>query len=67
MNQVGRRQTEEVAYSFGPFRLLPDRQLLLKGDVPVKLGGRAFELLKLLVIRKGEILTKLELTPAVTA
>ena len=28
----------ELTFSFGPFRLSPRRQLLLKGDTPVPLG-----------------------------
>ena len=31
----------ERAVSFGPFRLLPDRRLLLESDKPVRLGSRA--------------------------
>jgi predicted ATPase/DNA-binding winged helix-turn-helix (wHTH) protein len=55
---------QNVAYSFGPFRLVPDRQLLLLEGVPVKLGGRAFELLHLLVGRSNELISKEELMAA---
>lgn len=55
---------QEIAYSFGSFRLLPDRQLLVLDGAAVKLGGRAFELLHLLVQRSGELITKDELMTA---
>jgi len=47
---------------FGTFRLLPQQKLLLQaGDKPVRLGGRAFDLLLTLVERAGEIVGKEEL------
>ncbi len=49
------------AVSFGPFRLLPAQQLLLEGEVPVRLGSRALEILTALVERAGELVTKNEL------
>src|SRR4051794_7955688 len=42
------------AISFGPFRLLAARRLLLEGDKPVRLGSRAFDILAALVERAGE-------------
>lgn len=54
----------ELTYCFGPFRFLPRRQLLLLKGRPVKLGGRAFELLQLLVQRCGELVSKNELMAA---
>ena len=48
----------ELTFSFGPFRLSPRRQLLLKGDTPVPLGSRAFEILLALVERAGEVVDK---------
>jgi predicted ATPase/DNA-binding winged helix-turn-helix (wHTH) protein len=44
--------------SFGPFRLFPARQLLLEGESPVRLGGRALEILLALTERAGEIVSK---------
>ena len=35
----------EHEISFGPFRLLPTRRLLLEGNEPVRLGSRALDLL----------------------
>jgi len=47
--------------SFGPFRLLAAERLLLEGDAPVRLGGRAFDILAALVERAGEVVGKEEL------
>ena len=55
---------QELTFCFGPFRLVPRRQLLLLDGRPVKLGGRAFELLQLLVQRRGELVSKKELMAA---
>ena len=51
----------ELEISFGPFRLLRDRRLLLKGDEPVPVGGRVLDLLIALVERPGEVVSKSEL------
>src|SRR5437762_3551117 len=51
----------EHEISFGPFRLLPTRRLLLEGDKAVPLGGRALDLLIALVEHPGEVITKPEL------
>jgi len=48
-------------FSFGPFVLIPDRQILLRGETPVRLGNRAFEILAILVQRAGELISKQEL------
>jgi DNA-binding winged helix-turn-helix (wHTH) protein len=47
--------------SFGPFRLLPTRFLLLEGDSPVALGSRALEILIILLERPGVLVSKQEL------
>ena len=47
--------------SFGSFRLLPARFLLLEGDKPVSLGSRALEILIILVERPGKLVSKEEL------
>src|ERR1700675_1501898 len=49
------------AISFGPFRLLPARRLLVEGDTPVRLRRRAFDILAALVERAGEVVGKEEL------
>src|ERR1700686_3006296 len=51
----------ERMISFGPFRLLPERRLLLKVDKPVCLGSRALDILMALVERPGELVSKEEL------
>lgn len=45
-------------FSFGEFRLIPARQLLLRGGAPVHLGSRALTILTALVERRGELVTK---------
>src|ERR1700727_2859085 len=49
------------AISFGPYRLLASRRLVLEGDKPVRLGSRAFDILTALVERAGEVVSKEEL------
>jgi predicted ATPase/DNA-binding winged helix-turn-helix (wHTH) protein len=46
------------AYRFGPFVLMPERQLLLQDGVPVRIGARALDLLTVLVERPGELVAK---------
>jgi len=53
-----RDTTHPRQFAFGPFRLLPTRQLLLEGDSPVRLGARARDLLIALVEQAGEVITK---------
>jgi len=51
-------QTPAVAYAFGPFRLdLVLRRLTLNGD-PIALPSRTFDILKILVENRGELVTK---------
>jgi hypothetical protein len=45
------REPAEHEISFGRFRLLPAQRLLLEGDKPVLIGGRAFDLLTVYVTR----------------
>src|SRR5689334_9748743 len=51
----------ELAYLFGPFRLIPARRLLLEAEQPVRLGSRALEILIALAERPAQLLTKNEL------
>jgi len=53
--------TEYLEFSFGPFRLIPERQLLVEGEEPVNLGARGLELLHALVEHAGEVVNKEEL------
>ena len=47
--------------SFGPFFLHDRTRLLERNGVPVKLGSRALDILRLLVSRAGEVVSKSEL------
>jgi predicted ATPase/DNA-binding winged helix-turn-helix (wHTH) protein len=49
------------SFAFGPFVLIPERQLLLKDDAPVRIGGRALDMLTALVENAGGLVTKREL------
>jgi predicted ATPase/DNA-binding winged helix-turn-helix (wHTH) protein len=49
------------SFAFGPFVLIPERQLLLKGEAPVRIGSRALDILTALVERPGELVNKREL------
>jgi DNA-binding winged helix-turn-helix (wHTH) protein len=51
--------------SFGPFCLLPTQFLLFEGDKPVPLGSRALDLLIALLERRGELVSKQDLTARV--
>src|SRR5262245_16367874 len=51
-------------FSFGPFRLIPARQLLLRNGIPVRVGSRALMILTTLVERRGELVSRDELMAA---
>ncbi|WP_375196137.1 winged helix-turn-helix domain-containing protein [Sphingobium sp.] len=53
--------SERTSFQFGDFELIPDRQALLHRGDAVALGGRAFDILTLLVRRAGETVSKAEL------
>jgi DNA-binding winged helix-turn-helix (wHTH) protein len=46
------------SFTFGEFVLVPARQSLMRGDRPVRIGGRALDLLTALVERPGELVDK---------
>ena len=48
---------EPEVFRFGPYCLIPGRRLLLAGQDPIELGSRAFDILVLLVKRRGEVVT----------
>jgi DNA-binding winged helix-turn-helix (wHTH) protein len=50
--------TRPRQFAFGPYRLFPAQQLLLEGDSPVRLGGRARDLLIALIEQAGQVMTK---------
>ena len=53
-----------VSYTFGSFRLCPSEHLLLRGESPIPLAPKTFELLVALVSRSGQLLTRDELMRA---
>jgi len=56
--EMTRDTTRPRQFAFGPFRLFPAQQLLLEGESPVRLGGRARDLLIALVEQAGQVITK---------
>jgi eukaryotic-like serine/threonine-protein kinase len=50
-----------ILYEFGPFRMDPDRQVLLRENEPVPVTSKAFETLLALVRRSREVVSKEEL------
>jgi predicted ATPase/DNA-binding winged helix-turn-helix (wHTH) protein/class 3 adenylate cyclase len=53
-----RDATRPRHFAFGPFLLFPEQRLLLEGDSPVRLGGRARDLLIALLEQAGQVITK---------
>src|ERR1022692_3832904 len=53
--------TRTLLYEFGPFRVDPQKRLLLQDGQPVPLTGKAFDILLALLECHGEILTKDEM------
>jgi DNA-binding winged helix-turn-helix (wHTH) protein len=51
----------DQTFSFGPFRLIPARHLVLRNGAPLRLGSRALAILGALVERRGELVTRDEL------
>src|SRR5262245_16223173 len=49
--------TSEEYYAFASFRLYPRQRALLCGSKRVVIGGRAFDLLHLLVLRAGTVVS----------
>jgi DNA-binding winged helix-turn-helix (wHTH) protein len=48
----------EREFEFGPFRLLPGSRTLLLKEQPIDCGSRAFDLLHVLLLSRGEIVSK---------
>jgi DNA-binding winged helix-turn-helix (wHTH) protein len=47
-----------ASVAFGPFRVLPHRRELLADGQPIKLGGRAFDVLMALIEARGAVVGK---------
>jgi len=58
-------QKTKQLYEFGPFRVDPEKELLLRGDQTVPLAPKAFQILVVLVRRSKEMVTKDELMKTV--
>lgn len=56
--------TIHSAYRFGKFELNPSSRAVSKDGIPLRLGGRAFDILALLLSRAGEVVGKEELIAA---
>ena len=51
----------EQALSFGPFRFLPQQRLLTRSGLPLRVGSRALDILSVLLVRAGDVVTKEEI------
>ena len=58
-------QKARQLYEFGPFRLDPEKELLLRDNESIPLAPKAFQVLLVLVRSKKEVVTKDELLKAV--
>jgi DNA-binding winged helix-turn-helix (wHTH) protein len=52
---------DEEVFAFGSFRLTPAQRMLSEDGKPLRLGGRALDILVALVERPGETVSKEEL------
>ena len=59
------KNNKDSAISFGPFRLLPNSRLLEKHGTALHIGGRALDILVVLVEHAGEVVDKRELVKRV--
>src|SRR5215475_12535838 len=64
MDAVADQKIKEL-YEFGPFRVDPDKQTLVRGGEPIALTPKSLQLLLVLLRRHNEIVTKDELMKAV--
>ncbi|HTW70727.1 MAG TPA: winged helix-turn-helix domain-containing protein [Acetobacteraceae bacterium] len=55
------RRSGAERLEFDQFTIIPDRRLLLRNGAPVRIGGRAFDLLVALVKRRGALVPQHEL------
>ena len=58
---MGTTTGAKILYEFGPFRVDPDKQLLLRENQPVAITPKAFETLLILVRRSREVVSKDEM------
>jgi DNA-binding response OmpR family regulator len=55
---LGPRAADAAGYRFGRFHLLPRSRTLLRDGRPVECGSRAFDLLHVLLMARGELVAK---------
>jgi len=58
---LGIEAAAEPSAKFGPYTLFPSQRLLLRGGAPVRIGGRALDILIVLIGHRGSIVGKDEL------
>src|SRR5262245_32273959 len=59
--------TTSMSLTFGAFRVIPDKRVLVRANQPVYLPSRAYEILLALIERSGQLVTKNELIARVSA
>src|SRR5271163_1563346 len=52
-------------YEFGPFRVNPEKEILLRAGEPIQLAPKTFQILLVLVRHSNEVVTKEDLMKAV--
>ena len=52
---------DEAVFAFGTFRLIPAQRMLFEDGKPVRLGGRALDILALVTDHPGQTRSKEEL------
>ena len=62
---AGADQKIKQLYEFGPYRVDPEKELLLRDNEAIPLAPKAFQVLLVLIRNKTEIVTKDELLKAV--
>ncbi|MGE8097682.1 ATP-binding protein [Pseudomonas fluorescens] len=60
MNRL-RDLNSDTVLRFGPYTFHPSQRLVLEGDRPLRMGGRALDILQVLVERAGNVVSKDEL------
>lgn len=60
MNSL-RDLTSDTVLRFGPYAFHPGQRLILEGDRPLRMGGRALDILQVLLKRAGNVVSKDEL------
>ena len=54
----------KILYEFGPFRVDPEKQVLLREDLPVAISPKVFETLLILIRHSREVVSKEDLMKA---